>query len=160
MLQKLWLVNILFCNAHSAEVKKLGWFEPLVVILAVNIDLTVEDRIDPDQQATPLSTLFANQKWTTSSEKLFMPYATNKGADQPAHPHSLISGFVAGCLDSIIPIFAISKTFKMLASLGSWRGWFESYLVAHPNDRFSCDVAQMMVQQDTKFNAIVAVDGG
>ena len=27
-------------------------------------------------------------------KKLFMPYANNKGADQPAHPRSLISTFV------------------------------------------------------------------
>ena len=31
-----------------------------------------------------------------------MPYANNKGADQPAHPSSLISAFVVRCLDSII----------------------------------------------------------
>ena len=30
----------------------------------------------------------------TSWENLLMPYANNKGADQPAHPHSLISAFV------------------------------------------------------------------
>ena len=29
-----------------------------------------------------------------------MPYANNKGTDQPAHPHSLISAFVVRCLDS------------------------------------------------------------
>ena len=33
----------------------------------------------------------------------------NKGADQPAHPRSLISTFVVRCLDSIIPLLAISK---------------------------------------------------
>ena len=32
--------------------------------------------------------------WAMSWENLFMPYANNKGADQPAHPHSLISAFV------------------------------------------------------------------
>ena len=39
----------------------------------------------------------------------FMPYANNKGADQPAHLRSLISTFVVHCLDSIIPILAIAK---------------------------------------------------
>ena len=39
----------------------------------------------------------------------FMPYAKNKGADQPAHPHSLISTFVIRCLDSMIYILAVSK---------------------------------------------------
>ena len=38
-----------------------------------------------------------------------MPYANNKGADQPAHPRSLISTFIFRCLDSIICIVAISK---------------------------------------------------
>ena len=36
----------------------------------------------------------------------FMPYANNKGADQPVHSRSLISTFVVRCLDSIIPTFA------------------------------------------------------
>ena len=36
-----------------------------------------------------------------------MPNANNKGADQPAHPHSLISAFVVRCLDSIIPLVSI-----------------------------------------------------
>ena len=40
-------------------------------------------------------------------KNLFMPYANNKGADQPAHPRSLISAFVVRCLDSIIPVVAI-----------------------------------------------------
>ena len=33
-----------------------------------------------------------------------MPYANHKGADQPAHPRSLISIFVIRCLDSIMPV--------------------------------------------------------
>ena len=39
-----------------------------------------------------------------------MPYANNKGANQPAHP--LISTFVVRCLDSMICIFAISKVLR------------------------------------------------
>ena len=42
-------------------------------------------------------------------KKVFMPYANNKGADQPAHPHSVISTFVVCCLDSVIPQVFISK---------------------------------------------------
>ena len=38
-----------------------------------------------------------------------MPYANNKGADQPAHPHSLISAFVVHCLDNEMPILAKCK---------------------------------------------------
>ena len=38
-----------------------------------------------------------------------MSYANNKGADQPAHPRSLISTFVVRYLDSMICILAISN---------------------------------------------------
>ena len=41
--------------------------------------------------------------------KPVMPYANNKGADQPAHSHSLISAFVLRCLDIIIPLVSISE---------------------------------------------------
>ena len=44
--------------------------------------------------------------WAPSWENLFLPYANNKGADQPAHQRSLISAFVVRCLDSIIPLLA------------------------------------------------------
>ena len=47
--------------------------------------------------------------WATSWENLFMPYAKNKGADQSAHPRSLISAFVVRCLDSIIPLVSLSE---------------------------------------------------
>ena len=40
-----------------------------------------------------------------------MPYANNKGADQPAHPRSLISTFVVHCLDSYIQSFKIQASF-------------------------------------------------
>ena len=44
-----------------------------------------------------------------SWENLFMPYANNKGADQPAHLRSLISTFVVRCLDSMISLVSISE---------------------------------------------------
>ena len=37
-----------------------------------------------------------------------MPYANYKGADQPAHPHSLISAFVVHCLGSVIPLLELN----------------------------------------------------
>ena len=43
-----------------------------------------------------------------------MSYANNKGADQPAHPCSLISAFIVHCLESIIPILAISKISRLV----------------------------------------------
>ena len=38
-----------------------------------------------------------------------MPYANNKGADQPAHPRSLISAFVVRCQDRMVPLVCISE---------------------------------------------------
>ena len=38
-----------------------------------------------------------------------MPYANNKCADQPAHPHRLISAFGLRCLDSITHLLAIAE---------------------------------------------------
>ena len=47
--------------------------------------------------------------WALSWENMFMPYANNKGSDQPAHPRSLISAFIVRCLDCIIPLVSISE---------------------------------------------------
>ena len=55
-----------------------------------------------------------------------MPYANSKGtacADQPAHPHALISYFVIRCLDSIIFILALFKISRIkLASVAEQAG--------------------------------------
>ena len=52
--------------------------------------------------------------------KPVLPYANNKGADQPAHPRSLISAFVARCLDSTIPLVSISEISSLyLASVAT-----------------------------------------
>ena len=42
-----------------------------------------------------------------------MPYANNKGEDQPAHLRSLISTFIIRCLYSIISILAQSKLSRL-----------------------------------------------
>ena len=41
--------------------------------------------------------MFTN--WPGHVKMCLMPYANNKGADQPAHPRSLISTFIVHCLD-------------------------------------------------------------
>ena len=47
-----------------------------------------------------------------------MSYANNKGADQPAHPRSLISAFVVRCLDSIMSLVSVAQISSlMLASV-------------------------------------------
>ena len=43
------------------------------------------------------------------SHVMFMPNANNKDTDQPAHPRSLLSAFVARCRDNIIPLLAIAE---------------------------------------------------
>ena len=52
-----------------------------------------------------------------------MPYANNKGADQLAHPRSLISAFVVRCLDGIIRLVSISEISSLyLASVPAQAG--------------------------------------
>ena len=46
--------------------------------------------------------------------KPVLPFANNKGADQPAQPRSLISAFVIRCLDSIIAVVSICKISSLL----------------------------------------------
>ena len=75
---------------------------------------------------------------------LFIPYANNNGENQPAQPRSLISTFVASCLDSMLSLVSI-LAFLTLASFFSCADRFESYLVENPEDRFSRDEAQMML---------------
>ena len=61
--------------------------------------------------------------WATSWQNLFMPYAKNKGAGQPEHPHSLISAFVVRWLGSIIPLVSISEILSLhLASVAAQAG--------------------------------------
>ena len=55
--------------------------------------------------------------------KPFFAIANNKGADQPAHPRSLISAFVFRCLDGIIPLASISEISSLyLASVAAQAG--------------------------------------
>ena len=72
-----------------------------------------------------------------------MSYANNKGTDQPAHPHSLISAFVVHCLDSVMSLVSLTKISSlMLASLAEQASlsltWSET-----PKDTFSHDEAYM-----------------
>ena len=62
-----------------------------------------------------------------------MLYANNKGADQPAHPRSLISAFIVRCLDSIISLGS--------AQAGLCLAWSET-----PEDTFCRVVAQIVLQ--------------
>ena len=57
------------------------------------------------------------------SHVMFMLYANNIGADQPAQPHRLISAFDVRCLDNIIPLVSISEISSLyLASVAEQVG--------------------------------------
>ena len=45
--------------------------------------------------------------------KCVMLYANNKGANQPAHPRSLISAFVVRCLGSMISLDSIAEISRL-----------------------------------------------
>ena len=45
--------------------------------------------------------------------KCVMSYANHKGADQPAHPRSLISAFVVRCSDNIISLVSIAEISRL-----------------------------------------------
>ena len=45
--------------------------------------------------------------------KCVLCHVNNKGADQPAHPHSLISVFVVHCLESIISLDSIAENSRL-----------------------------------------------
>ena len=67
------------------------------------------------------------------------------GADQPAHPHSLIIAFVVRCLDSIISLDSIAEISRLqLASVAAQAGlclaWSET-----PEDTF-CRVVDHMLR--------------
>ena len=47
-------------------------------------------------------------------ETCLMLYANNKGADQPAHPRSLISAFVVRCLDSVMSLVSVTKISSLI----------------------------------------------
>ena len=72
-----------------------------------------------------------------------MSYENNKGADQPAHPRSLVSAFVARCLDSIISLDSIANISRLqLASVAEQASlsltWWET-----PEDTF-CHVVALL----------------
>ena len=84
-----------------------------------------------------------------------MPYANNKGADQPAHPRSLISTFVVRCLDSMICILGISKVSRFyLASVAEQAG-LNLTCSKIPEDTFSLDAAHFLLRSHLDLISIV-----
>ena len=57
---------------------------------------------------------YGRKRYEPGHEKMcIMSYVNNKGADQTAHPHSLISAFVVRCLDSIISLSSIAEISRL-----------------------------------------------
>ena len=71
-----------------------------------------------------------------------MSYANNNGADQPAHPRSLISAFVVRCLDSIMSLVSVTKISSLMLASGAERASLSVTWSETPGDTFSHDEAQ------------------
>ena len=88
------------------------------------------------------------KQYEPGHEKMcLMPYANNKGADQPAHPRSLISTCVVRCLDSIISLDSITEISRLqlafvAAQAGLCLAWSES-----PEDTFCHVVAHFCMNR-------------
>ena len=85
-----------------------------------------------------------------------MSYANNKGADQPAHPRSLISTFVVHCLGSIISLDSIAEISRLwLASVAAQASlcliWSET-----PEETFSHDEAHIHLEL-IRFPSVIGV---
>ena len=81
-----------------------------------------------------------------------MTYANNKGADQPAHPRSLISAFVVRCLDNIIPRISIPEISSAnLASVAAQAGlsllWTQTPKTGFLVTRLNCDTTLQTIEQ-------------
>ena len=76
--------------------------------------------------------------------KPVLPYVNNKGADQPAHPCSLISTSVIRCLDSVIPLGTISKISSLYVVCVAEEASLSLTWVQTPEDRISRDGAHVL----------------
>ena len=71
-----------------------------------------------------------------------MSYANTKGADQSAHPHSLISAFVVRCLDSVMSLVSVTKISSLMLASAAEQASLSLTLSETPEDTFSHDGAQ------------------
>ena len=103
--KKLFCSFIDFSKAFDYVVRDILWFKLLqfgvrcrqstIVILRQRATRKSKKEIEPRHENT-----------------CCMPNANNKGADQPAHPRSLISAFVVRSLDIIISLVSILQVFS------------------------------------------------
>ena len=72
-----------------------------------------------------------------------MPYANNKGAGQPAHPHSLICTFIVHCLANTIPLVSIYKISSLYLHSVAEQASLSLTWSETPEDTFSYDEAHV-----------------
>ena len=97
-----------------------------------------------------------------------LSYANNKGADQSAHPRSLISIFVVRCLDSIISLDSIAEISRLylasvVAQAGLCLAWSETSedtfcrVVAHMYfDRIQTNMSHVISNFRTKNSCLLS----
>ena len=74
-----------------------------------------------------------------------MSYANNKGADQPAHPCSLICAFIISCLDTVMSLVSVTKISSLiLASVAEQASLSLTWSEA-PEDTLSHDEAHLII---------------
>ena len=73
-----------------------------------------------------------------------MSYANSKGADQPAHPCSLISAFVLCYLDSVMSLVSVTKISSLMLASVAEQASLSLTLSETPEDTFSHDEAQLV----------------
>ena len=72
-----------------------------------------------------------------------MPYANNKGADQPAHPRSLISAFIVRCLYSVMSLVSVIEISSLMVASVAEQASLSLTWSETPEDTFSHDEAQI-----------------
>ena len=70
-------------------------------------------------------------------------------ADQPVHPHSLISTFVVRCLDSVMSLVSITKISSLMLPSVAEQASLSLTSSEHPEDTCSHGKAQMIAVGET-----------
>ena len=68
---------------------------------------------------------------------------TTKAADQPAHPRSLISAFVVGCLDSVMSPVSVTKISSLMLVSVAEQASLSLTWSKTPEDTFSHNKARL-----------------
>ena len=96
--------------------------DKVIEFCSVNFNLFALSSFIPDYPSNQIHICFSQVTEPGHEKMCLMSYANNKGADQPAHPRSLISAFVVRCLDSVISLDSIAGLRLELASVAALAG--------------------------------------